>query len=108
MRAASRSMSSVVPTGVVGPAGQVGWQATLAHNIDDTSDMPLVMQDGVKVWTYNPTTQQISVDGTVVAGQIADSYLQITNGDIVLGVRVENETGGSQAMMESLIRMRNP
>jgi hypothetical protein len=100
-------MSSVVPSGVAGPDGQAGWQATLEHNIQDTSSLPSVMQDGEKVWTYNPLTRQIDVDGTVVAEQIEDSYFRIENGSIVLGVRVESENGGSQAMMESRIRMRN-
>jgi hypothetical protein len=107
MRAASRSMSSVIPTGVTGLDGQAGWQATLEHNIQDTSGLPTVLQDGTKVWTYNPLTRQIVVDGTVVAEQIEDSYLRMENGSLVVGVRVESENGGSQAMMESRIRMRN-
>jgi prepilin-type N-terminal cleavage/methylation domain-containing protein len=108
MRVASRSSATVEPTGVLGADGQAGWRATLRHNIYDTSELPAVMQDGEKIWTYDPIDREIDVDGAVVAEQVEDSYFRIQNGSIVLGVRVETEAGGSGAMMESLIRMRNP
>ncbi|GEM_PF-1314650 len=108
LRACSRADTSVVPTGVVGSEGQTGWAATCNHGIDDVSGLPSVLAAGEMVWTYDPVDREIDVNGTVVIEDVEESYFTIQNGYILLGIRTLPEEGGSEAMMESRIRMRNP
>jgi len=106
LRVASQKVSRVASTGVTGPSGQVGWQATLEH-ILDTTDLPAVYADSVQVVTYSPTARTIALDGIVVGTDIEDSYFRIESGDIFMGVQVENLRGGIDTVLETRIRMRN-
>lgn len=106
LRVASRTGTTVVSTGVLGPSGQAGWQATLEHTLDIT-DLPAVYTDSVKVVTYSPTARTITLDGIVVGTDIKDSYFRIESGDILMGVQVENLRGGMDTVLETRIRMRN-
>lgn len=108
VRACSRSLTTVSASEKVGSDGQVGWIATCKHNIDDVSALPSVMATDEMVWTYDPVDREIDVNGTVVIEDVEDSYFRIENNYILLGIRTLPEEGGSEAMMESRIYMRNP
>jgi len=108
LRASSRSKTAVVPSGIVGADGQAGWVATCEHGIEDVSSLPAVLATDEMVWTYDPVDREIDVNGAVVIEDVEESYFTIQNGYILLGIRTLPEEGGSEAMMESRIYMRNP
>jgi type II secretory pathway pseudopilin PulG len=107
MRVSSRTLTTVENTGVTGSGGQLGWRLSCEHNVEDPDGLPDLLETRVQVWTYNPLTRNIDVNGTVVFTDVEDSYARIENGSILVGIRIEEATGGSDAMMETRIRMRN-
>lgn len=106
LRTASSSQTMVVATGVTGPTGSSGWQATVEHNVD-IDDRPDILDTELLLITYHPVDRTIDVNGEVVGRSVEDAYLQVVGEEIRLGVLVVQEDDGLESIMETTIRMRN-
>lgn len=106
LRAASQSETAVVLTGLVGTGGAQGWRATVRHNVD-TPDRPEILDTEELVITYHPVDQTIDVNGEIVGRSVENSYFQVADGEIRLGVLVVQEEDGIESIMETVVHMRN-
>ncbi len=108
VRSGSESQTLVTTTGVTGTEGQLGWQAVVPHEMD-MPDMPATFANHPQMTiVYNPLSEQISINGNVVARRVRDSYCRMDGSVMVLGVMVVDERGGQESVMETRIQLRNP
>jgi prepilin-type N-terminal cleavage/methylation domain-containing protein len=106
LRVASRSGVSVVPSGITAN-GVAGWIATCRHNIDTDEDLPTALDTEEYTIVFNPVTRTITRNGQLIGEDVVNAYFTISSGNVSLGVQVETATGGLQAMVETLVRLRN-
>lgn len=88
-------------------SGVAGWQIVAPHNLD-TSGLSAPLTTASQTIVYNPVTELITVNGRTVGENVIDSYVDLDDGYLTVGVRIEFDGGGSETTMETMIHLRNP
>lgn len=107
MRMASRSGMQVVPTGVVGDNGALGWQVVYRHNLLVTDDMPESFSQHQQTLVFDPRAQTLTLNDHEVARNVVDAYFEYNGRVAGMGLQIEHETYGLQAMVETRCTLRN-
>lgn len=99
IRLASPTMSVVEQDGD-------GWEATLRHNILDTSGLPAVMQTTEMPWVYDAGNGTITVDGTLVADNVISSTMELMGDKIHVSVEIKPSTGRREDRLDTHSEMK--
>ncbi len=107
LRMASRTALQVVPTGAVGENGALGWQVVYRHNLLVTDDMPASFSQPQQTLLFDPQAQTLTLNGHEVARNVVDAYFDYNGRVAGMGLQIEHETYGLQAMVETRCTLRN-
>lgn len=106
LKLASRENAVLTATGVTSASGVPGWQIVTPHNLPGTLSAPLTT--ATQTFVYNPITEIITVNGRTIGEDVVDSYADLDDGYLSLGIRVEEDGAQEETTMETRIYLRNP
>jgi prepilin-type N-terminal cleavage/methylation domain-containing protein len=107
LRIASRSNTVVNFTGETGANGSLGWQAVYRHHIPIDDDTPAHLSTPVQTLVYSPASRTLTLNGTVIASNVADAYFTFNGTVAALGLQTVNDTFGLESMVETRCKLRN-